>query len=1210
MSTSDDYQVPVRDGHSLHPKHTVPEEMYWLSHLSQEELLEKYVGLRDDFYTLKKFTCKQEDKIKKLQTKLRKLIADRKKDSIGKGNTSLTVQEMEYQDALETHRQSIRELHLKNEHLEKKLKLANIQLSTARKNKPLLFRHVGARVDSGLKQTRSSVVPQVRQQVQPKLSPPKPSSSDDSTTPTSLTSHQQRDHALPERVNEILEEARERILALEAERENLQKQLNDKLQEAEDTEYEFQQKIAILEEEIINLREDLHKHGVREERDSVAVVRAEREARTLSARTTALKEQLAVTEEKVEAERSRKDALQSDLERISERLLTAESQLRELQQEYQKAIGQLQQVREKKTVIQNENEQLKRENERLTTLNLSFEQRGLSTENESLKAQIAHLESALQSDLTERGNFLEQLTHDKEALARSEVEMKKLKDRNFRLQEDLEKATQKLNIISKTGLLDMTEKDLADTYMKYKQDGLNRVSVQEVEDLKQAHSELQLLYRERTLELEKITATLASHSETYKALQNQVVSVTQEYQEKEKVLHITIKNLKEAIKRRDEHCEKLEQQMLVITEKGMKDKLEDIGHDKTQTVNLGKHDNVLEFHISSVVFEIADFSQLKTFVSWIVPFSLEDPLQHTNVAIGSDAHYNYSALYKFQMNYRNLESLREDIVTVSVYILLDSGHPAKVGECHITFSEILDHPRNTLHGTVEVLLVHDDAEEAQHLPLGLHMQPGQVIGTLSYWFRLQRPCEDVITQHLCSIGSLNASKHYEHFAPKMGSLIKSKNPTMNKRTGDQEHQENSAGHKSPSSIKVGESSVEQMTEVKQPVQPASRAPSHASIHSENQQSSSQGIEANDFLQKTCEPSEMNKSLSSKQFKSETQTENSTNSNVHEKQQHSESESIGSTGTYNVKSHLKTNTRSYISDNDDHNSPKYVQSEKTSSLDSLSSSNQSISDAECKVSSPVINKKASRSSSLVLDKSVKNSSSEEANETLGSARDFTTDGASHRNHPKKLQFTSSHSLNGSRSQGPDDQRSSSKASITSDSDEVVAIVSETYRDKLSKIYVEVCSLTLHNDCSVIQDPLVEFLFVDYHGFLGLPPDLLETPVSLPKPPPGCSLNFNFGQEFSIDKKQYPERVQALVDLMKNRGIIKFTVTSEPPEELQDTHDCQDLGYAYVDLHEMLKKGHDLEDEDLVVENADGGSQMGTLRVTLHIVEVLKHMDITN
>lgn len=45
---------------------------------------------------------------------------------------------------------------------------------------------------------------------------------------------------------------------------------------------------------------------------------------------------------------------------------------------------------------------------------------------------------------------------------------------------------------------------------------------QEFGDLKQAHSELQLLYRERTLELEKTADALALHGDTYKKLHRQV----------------------------------------------------------------------------------------------------------------------------------------------------------------------------------------------------------------------------------------------------------------------------------------------------------------------------------------------------------------------------------------------------------------------------------------------------------------------------------------------------------------------------------------------------------------------------------------------------------------------------------------------------------------------------------------------------------------
>ncbi|KAK8746681.1 hypothetical protein OTU49_017133 [Cherax quadricarinatus] len=860
---------------------------------------------------------------------------------------------------------------------------------------------------------------------------------------------------LPERVREILEEARKRILALEAERDELQEHLIEKQQSAEDAEYELQQKIAMLQEEVTSLREDLHDQGVREERETLAIVRAEREARTLSARTTALQEQLAVTEEKVAAEKSRKEALQNELERMTGKLLGAEHQLREMQQEYQKTLAQLQQIAEKNKILQKENEQLQKENEQLTILNKNIEQRGLAAENESLKTQIAHLESALQSDLTERGTFLEHMTSDKEALAKAEVEMKNLRESNFKLQEELEKATQKLNIYSKAGLLDLTEKDLANIFMKHKEESSGGMSAKEniiytqaVEDLRQAHSELQLLYREKMLELEKITSTLTSHAETYKALENQVAKVTQESQEKEADFLLTIKNLQEVIKRRDERCEKMEHQMLMITDKGLKEKLDDLGHNLTRTVNLGKHDNVLEFHIDKVLFEAPEFNLLKTFVSWTVPFSLEDPLQHTNVAIGIDARYNYSALYKFQMNFRNLVSLRDDNVTVSVYILLDSGHPAKVGECYLSFSEVLDHPRNTLHGTVQVLVAFDDAE-VQHLPVGLHLQPGEVVGTMSYWFNLQRPCEEVIAQHMRTVGVLAASQHYQDFVPKVSE------------------QQTCSSEESSSSDTMFEESSESDTHIDE-------APQLQSVHK---------------------------------------------------------------------------------------APENLAIEAKSSKD--------------------LGRKGGIRSSMSIH-------SKRGQETCS---------------------TSSPRISNSSSQVTGSQLSLAEASLATDSEGVVAVVSNKYKEKQLRIYVEVCSLVLYADSSVIQDPSVEFLFVDYHGFLGLPPDQLETPMSLPKPPPGCSLNFNFGQEFIIDQEQHPEREQALVDLMKNRGIIKFTVTSEPPEELQDSHDCQDLGYAFVNLHELLKKGQDLHDAELTVESADDGSQLGVLCITLHIVDVLKHLNIT-
>ncbi|KAG0713018.1 X-linked retinitis pigmentosa GTPase regulator-interacting protein 1 [Chionoecetes opilio] len=230
----------------------------------------------------------------------------------------------------------------------------------------------------------------------------------------------------------------------------------------------------------------------------------------------------------------------------------------------------------------------------------------------------------------------------------------------------------------------------------------------------------------------------------------------------------------------------------------------------------------------------------------------------------------------------------------------------------------------------------------------------------------------------------------------------------------------------------------------------------------------------------------------------------------------------------------------------------------------------------------------------------------------------------------------------------EKQSSSECNHSSDSEGVVAVVSKTRKNNHSRIYVQVTSITLLQDCGVLQDPMVELIFVDYHGFLGLPPDQLETPVSLPKNAQGNILNFNFGQEFSVDKKQHPTRVQALTELMGGRGILKFTITSEPSEEMQDTHDCQDLGsdggsenkpdrsdvqlraclacrsaesgfvvlsvntltdkYAYVDLHHMAREKQDMLDGLLAVESAEDGSQIGVLKVTLRIVKSLEYLGL--
>ncbi len=49
-------------------------------------------------------------------------------------------------------------------------------------------------------------------------------------------------------------------------------------------------------------------------------------------------------------------------------------------------------------------------------------------------------------------------------------------------------------------------------------------------------------------------------------------------------------------------------------------------------------------------------------------------------------------------------------------------------------------------------------------------------------------------------------------------------------------------------------------------------------------------------------------------------------------------------------------------------------------------------------------------------------------------------------------------------------------------------------------------------------------------------------------------------------------------------IQLTVVSGPPEDSQDL-ECEEVGYAYVDVREMLEKGQDVIEQDIDSKSSD-------------------------
>ena len=134
-------------------------------------------------------------------------------------------------------------------------------------------------------------------------------------------------------------------------------------------------------------------------------------------------------------------------------------------------------------------------------------------------------------------------------------------------------------------------------------------------------------------------------------------------EEKEKEYIDKINALEETLKLKTHKCDNLEKQVLSLSDLAIKENNKVINNHKTQSFKLGKHDNILEFHIQKLVFDVPIFEKRKTFVSWTMPFSLDDPLQHTNLAVGTIALFKHTSIYKLQMNFHNLKSIHDDLVT-------------------------------------------------------------------------------------------------------------------------------------------------------------------------------------------------------------------------------------------------------------------------------------------------------------------------------------------------------------------------------------------------------------------------------------------------------------------------------------------------------------------------------------------------------------------
>ncbi|XP_073527031.1 X-linked retinitis pigmentosa GTPase regulator-interacting protein 1 [Phyllobates terribilis] len=160
---------------------------------------------------------------------------------------------------------------------------------------------------------------------------------------------------------------------------------------------------------------------------------------------------------------------------------------------------------------------------------------------------------------------------------------------------------------------------------------------------------------------------------------------------------------------------------------------------------------------------------------------------------------------------------------------------------------------------------------------------------------------------------------------------------------------------------------------------------------------------------------------------------------------------------------------------------------------------------------------------------------------------------------------------------------------------------------SRIRVEVASLTLDPCSHVVTDKSVKRVFVEFH-FPGVPTEETETPLSLRKPIHGEEIFYHFSKVIHLDGENHVDRRRFLYMLLLGSDTgekvrLKFTVVSDPMNEEED--ECRDLGYAFLDLQNLLRRAVDPAEETLqVLDISDPRQIIGALRVMIEAREAAR------
>uniref|UniRef100_A0A8C0VGC4 RPGRIP1 like n=1 Tax=Cyanistes caeruleus TaxID=156563 RepID=A0A8C0VGC4_CYACU len=698
-----------------------------ISRISREELEDRFLHLRDDHILLKQYANKQEEKIKRMTTKLIRLVNDKRKcDQAGCGPKRLG-QALEMEEMIEHLRERVCELEKQNESLRNKLISTKQQLQI-QGHRPCPYSSIQSRVNTGLKkESEAAGMPEQTkkgmrfQSLEGRLS----------------------DLVLPRYGQSLLKDSRAEIRNLETVIESQRKQIEELDHAREILASQLRRREKEIEESLLRLKEQ----GTASQRlniqDNVEMIKVRKQLAEKSNALSAMEGKFLQLQENL---KTNHDALLAKGGELNVHLKEERLKCFHLQKELQSVTisnRRTEELQERINYLEKENELLKENYDKLhnSIFSLPHEQQWKSKEQQ-LKLQIAKLETAIKTDLADKNEILDKIKVERDQKEKLMQDNKDLQLRYLEQKQQVDDLKNQVKFLTKgsdVGVAELSENLLLIKDQK-QQNNVDLLFLEKVEDdihkdTEYSMQELQLTHAETVQELEKTRNLLLVQHKISKDYQTEVETMTRKMESQQKDYELKLEQYTHLLDIRAARIRKLEAQLrdVVYDTKPLKSRPEVLPSDPVdgfvETVNLERGENLFEIHISKVIFSseaMHTFGDLEpaTFCSYAF-YDFE--LQITPVVYGNAPLYDFTSQFLVQSDDSFFHYIQENSVTLEVHRAYGIDYET-IASCQLKFQEILEND-GKIYYTANLV------GKTGHI---------QNYGTIEYWIRLQVPMDQAI----------------------------------------------------------------------------------------------------------------------------------------------------------------------------------------------------------------------------------------------------------------------------------------------------------------------------------------------------------------------------------------------------------------------------------------------------------------------------------